>query len=322
MLRIGFVFVGMLAIAPAFAAQKLDAQAINAATVEGAEANEAAIIRAQTLLDRAHFSPGVIDGVRGDNLDGAVAAFQRSAGLEATGRLDTATMDKLAAAQSAPATKEYEISKKDVGGPFIKHIPAKMEEQAQLDSLGYSGPREALAERFHMSEALLASLNPNADFDNPGQRILVADPDTPNQGEPAQVGKIIVNKSRLNVQAFDDKGALVAYYPASVGSEEKPAPSGETKITRVARNPNYTYNPDYAFKGVKTKEKFTIAPGPNNPVGAVWIELTGEGYGIHGTPDPTRIGKTESHGCVRLSNWDALDLAARVKPGVPVEFVE
>src|SRR5262249_43537136 len=111
------------------------------------------------------------------------------------------------------------------------------------------------------------------------------------------------------------------FYPATVGSTEKPAPSGRLKVTGIAHNPTYRYNPDYAFKGVQAREPFTIEPGPNNPVGLVWIGLSAEGYGIHGTPDPSKISKAESHGCIRLTNWDALQLAAALARGTPVDFI-
>lgn len=312
----------MLATPPTHAAARLDAKTINEATVEKDNPGRAEVVRAQTLLDRAHFSPGLIDGKIGENFAGALKAFQHSTGLKETGKLDKATMDKLLARDSAHVFQDYEIGRKDERGPFTKHIPRKMEKQAELKRLGYRGPREELAERFHMSEALLAALNPHADFKKAGARIIVSRPAPREDQTATKAAKVVVDKSDLNVQAFDDKGVLIAYYPASVGSEEKPAPSGEQRVTRVARDPTYTYNPDYAFKSVKAKKEFTIAAGPNNPVGAVWIALTGEGYGIHGTPDPSRIGKTQSHGCVRLTNWDALDLAARVKADMPVEFVD
>src|SRR3712207_8258259 len=117
-------------------------------------------------------------------------------------------------------------------------------------------------------------------------------------------------------------GKLVAFYPASIGSEEKPAPSGSRKVERVAQNPTYTYNPKYQFKGVKSDKPFTIKAGPNNPVGAVWIDLSIESYGIHGTPEPEKVGKTYSHGCVRLTNWDVRQLAAMVEKGTPVRSEE
>src|SRR4029077_6097256 len=122
------------------------------------------------------------------------------------------------------------------------------------------------------------------------------------------------------VRVLAKDGALLASYPASVGSEEKPAPSGMLKVVRVGRNPTYTYDPEFKFRGVKANEKLHIAPGPNNPVGLVWIALNEKSYGIHGTPEPSKVGKTESHGCVRLTNWDALALAKLVRKGMPVEF--
>ena len=138
----------------------------------------------------------------------------------------------------------------------------------------------------------------------------------------AKAARIEVNKTERSVQVLAADGSLIAYYPASVGSKEKPAPSGMFEVRAIAQNPTYRYNPDYAFKGQKAKEPVEIAPGPNNPVGLVWIALTLEGYGIHGTPDPDKVSKTYSNGCVRLTNWDALALAKMARKGMPVEFVE
>ena len=137
-----------------------------------------------------------------------------------------------------------------------------------------------------------------------------------------KVAHIIVDKSAQTVSAFDSKNNLVAFFPATVGSDERPAPSGRLKVTVVKKNPTYHYNPKYHFKGVKTDKPFTIKSGPNNPVGLAWIGLTGEGYGIHGTPDPDKVSKTASHGCVRLTNWDAVQLALSVRKGIPVDFVD
>ena len=136
------------------------------------------------------------------------------------------------------------------------------------------------------------------------------------------IGRIEVDKSRQTVRAFDPSGALIAFFPATVGSDEKPTPTGSLKVVSADANPNYRYNPDYQFKGVKTKQAFTIKPGPNNPVGSFWIGLSAEGYGIHGTPNPSKISKSESHGCVRLTNWDVNWLGANVKKGTPVVFVD
>jgi lipoprotein-anchoring transpeptidase ErfK/SrfK len=193
-----------------------------------------------------------------------------------------------------------------------------MEAMKDLPALAYTSPKEELAERFHVSEELLVKLNPDAGFREPGEKLTVpAVADNP-LGEP--VASVIVDKERQTVKAFDSKDRLVAFYPATVGSDEKPAPSGRLKVTIIKRNPSYHYNPKYHFKGVKTQKPFTIKPGPNNPVGLVWIGLTGEGYGIHGTPEPDKVSKTASHGCVRLTNWDALQLAAALRKSVPVEF--
>jgi lipoprotein-anchoring transpeptidase ErfK/SrfK len=277
-------------------------------------------IKVQVLLDRARLSPGVIDGRGGDNLNKALAAFEKAQGLHEEGRLSKEAFDKLAATSSEPILQEYAITGQDLKGPFVEKIPSKMEDMAKLDRLGYTTPVEELAEKFHMDEGLLKALNPGKAFDKAGTTILVANIKNEKPGE--KVGKIVVEKGQHALRALDKDGKLVAFYPASIGSEEKPAPSGSYKVERVAQNPSYTYNPKYKFKGVKSDKPFTIKPGPNNPVGAVWIDLSLESYGIHGTPEPSKVGKTYSHGCVRLTNWDVKQLSAMVEKGTPVEFVD
>jgi lipoprotein-anchoring transpeptidase ErfK/SrfK len=278
----------------------------------------ALLIKSEVLLDRAGFSPGVIDGRESDNFRKAIGAFQDRHDLTPTGLLDGETFDKLAASSSDPVIAEYEISDKDVRGPFTKHIPAGFDAMARLPRLSYTGPREELAERFHMSEQLLAELNPRIDFRLPGTRIKVTD--VARKRSAAKLDRIVVDKRKRTLSALDDKGDLIAFYPASIGSAEKPAPSGAYKVDGVAKNPTYYYDPKFAFKGVKARHKLTIKPGPNNPVGLVWINLSLPSYGIHGTPSPEKIGKTESHGCIRLTNWDALDLASMVSRGTVVDF--
>jgi lipoprotein-anchoring transpeptidase ErfK/SrfK len=277
-----------------------------------------AMIRVQVLLDRARFSPGVIDGRYGENVRQAIAAFEKANGLPVDGRLDQAVWDRLSQADAGPALVEYVITEKDVAGPWTPEIPDDFEAMAKLDRLGYRGPSEALAERFHMDEDLLESLNPGVDFTKAGTRIMVAAPGSDRlQG---QVARIVVDKSEKAVKAFDASGALLAFYPATIGSEELPSPQGALKVRAVAPAPTYTYDPEkLSFGGAE--RKLTIAAGPNNPVGSTWIDLDKEGYGIHGAPEPAQIGKTASHGCVRLTNWDAAELGRAVKPGVPVEFV-
>ena len=322
-LAMGLLALAVVTATPTQAKEaELSPDAVNKAEVssKGAAKNKAPLIKAEVLLDRTRFSPGVIDGSDGDNVKKAISAFQERNGLKSSGRLDQETWNKLNEASQDPALTDYTITDEDVKGPFSENIPAKMEEQADLDRLGYTSPVELLAEKFHMSEALLKTLNKGKSLDQAGTVITVANVADVGEQRKAKASKLEVDKRRRELRALDKDGKLIATYPASIGSKEKPAPSGTLKVTNVARNPTYTYNPKYEFKGVKAKEKFTIKPGPNNPVGLVWIALTGEGYGIHGTPEPDKVGKTASHGCVRLTNWDAMELASMVDKGTTVEF--
>jgi lipoprotein-anchoring transpeptidase ErfK/SrfK len=191
---------------------------------------------------------------------------------------------------------------------------------AELDHLGYGGPLDLLSEKFHVSEGLLRALNPGQTFDAADATIMV--PNVRAARTTGKVAKIEVDKPARGLRAFGPGGELVAYYPASVGSKEKPAPSGTYRVRRATFNPTYTYDPKFAFKGVKAKEKVEIAEGPRNPVGSVWIDLTKASYGIHGTAHPETIGKTESHGCVRLTNWDATELAHMVNKATVVVFLD
>jgi len=280
------------------------------------------LVKAQVLLDRVRFSPGVIDGHKGENLRNAIAAFEKAHGLKSDGTLDEEFWAKLTEASSEPALIEYTIQDEDVKGPFVA-IPDKLEDQAKLDRLGYSSPEESLAEKFHMDTDLLKALNPGKAFDKPGTSIVVANVEAKGGSEkPQKAAKIEIVKSGLVLRVLDKDGTVIAAYPASIGSEEKPAPSGSHKVRAVAPNPNYTYNPDYAFKGVKAKEKFEIKPGPNNPVGSTWIDLSVESFGIHGTPEPEKVGKVYSRGCVRLTNWDVEELSDMVEKGTPVDFID
>jgi lipoprotein-anchoring transpeptidase ErfK/SrfK len=295
---------------------------VNAAELAkpGAKASQAVNIKAQVLLDRASFSPGTIDGRHGENFANALRAFQERNGLTASGELDAPTWAKLAPSTD-PVLIEYTITRQDVAGPFSEEIPASYEKKAELKRLDYTGVTEMLAERFHMDEDLLEQLNRGKSFDEAGTVIVVANVSVKPVALP-KVGKLEVDKTRKSVRVLAPDGKLLALYPASIGSEEKPAPSGTLKVVRVARGPTYTYNPDFKFKGVKADRELKIAPGPNNPVGSVWIALNQKTYGIHGTSEPSKVGKVESHGCVRMTNWDALAVAKLVRKGTPVVFIE
>lgn len=286
--------------------------------VPGARRASEDVAAYQILLDRAGVSPGVIDGHIGDNVNKAIDAY-----YEVTGqRLKTYDKEWIEAElqrTGGPAFTEYTITSEDAAGPFIASVPEDYSEKAQLERLSYTRVSEMLAERFHMDEKFLIDLNPGANFNRPGTIIKVANP-----GQPAKsaVARIVADKSRKQVRLFDEGGRLIGVYPATIGSSDTPSPTGIHQVERVALNPNYTYDPRKNFKQGNNDKVLTIPPGPNGPVGSVWIALSKPTYGIHGTPEPSKIGKTYSHGCVRLTNWDAQELAKRVKPGITVEFTE
>jgi lipoprotein-anchoring transpeptidase ErfK/SrfK len=277
-------------------------------------------IRLQVLLDRAHFSPGEIDGKFGENAKKALQAYGESQRLSGSDTVTDEVWKKLVV-DDRPVLADYAITETDVSGPFLQKLPSRMEDMKDIPKLGFTGPREALAEKFHMSEQLLSALNPGQQFDRAADKIIVVDTSGGQTTDAAKADRVVVDKGRQTVKLFDKTNASIGFYPATVGSEEKPSPSGILKVTEVSRNPTYRYNPDYHFKGVHSRKPFTIRPGPNNPVGTVWINLSADGYGIHGTPFPGKVSKAESHGCVRLTNWDAERVAERVAKGTQVAFV-
>jgi lipoprotein-anchoring transpeptidase ErfK/SrfK len=316
--------VGLMVWQPAFAAN-LTPEAINAANFNGKLPHEdkttALAVKVQVLLDRSKFSPGEIDGRFGDNVEKALLAYAEANNLPSAKALTSEIWSKLQAGAGDPVITTYVLTDRDLKGPFTEKLPSKMEEMKSLKRLNYTGPKEALSERFHMSQDLLAELNPGKKFDHAGDTINVVG--LAQETSASKATHVEVDKERQTVKAFAKDGSLLAFYPASVGSDEKPTPTGTLKVKEVLANPNYRYNPKYKFSGIKSKKPFTINPGPNNPVGTMWIGLAGDdGYGIHGTGDPSRVSKSESHGCVRLTNWDVERLAKSIKKGVEVSFVE
>jgi lipoprotein-anchoring transpeptidase ErfK/SrfK len=283
------------------------------------------ILATQISLDRVGFSSGEIDGRAGSNVQHALAAFQESRHLSASGQMDDETWKQLeAAAGDMPPLVEYTITDADVAGPFTPDIPPKLPDQASLEAMNYRTPLEALGERFHSSPELLRQLNPQATLQHAGEHAMVPNVASPTglPASPASDVTLFVTKSTSALTIEDPSGRVLLYAPVTSGSVHDPLPIGTWKVTGVERNPKFHYNPQLFWDATPGDRKATLQPGPNNPVGIVWINLSKPHYGIHGTPEPSKIGHVESHGCVRLTNWDADRVAKRVKPGTRVVFRE
>ncbi len=276
------------------------------------------ILRAQVLLDRARFSPGEIDGIYGGNTGQALSGFQRARGLPVTGELDEATWRALNA-DPTPTLTIYTITEDDVDGPF-RSIPSGMMAKSRLPELSYSSPQEALGEKFHANPSLLARLNPEKDLSRAGEQIVV-----PNVGDMPPLptpARIVVKDSAQVLMLEDEYGRVIAQYPATTGSERDPLPIGTWKINSIHPYPVYNYDPKLFWDSRPGDRPASVAPGPNNPVGVVWMDLSKPHYGIHGTPVPSTVGKTDSHGCIRLTNWSAEEVAEAIKEGTEVVLVE
>jgi lipoprotein-anchoring transpeptidase ErfK/SrfK len=280
----------------------------------------------QVLLDKQGFSVGQIDGKPGANFSHALAAFRSTHELSAGGDPDCATWHALGGDAAGAATIGYTITEDDVKGPFVTTIPRSLPDQASLPALGYTSALEKLAEKFHTSPAMLQELNPGGRFAaNSAIKVPAVQPfdvEAPKPAPDPTAADITVQVTRDEsaVRVTRADGTLVFFAPVTTGSEHDPLPPGDWKVTAVNWHPTFHYNPDLFWDAKATDTQATLKPGPNNPVGIVWIDVNIEHYGIHGTPEPANIGHTESHGCVRVTNWDAAKLAAFVKPGTPVLF--
>jgi lipoprotein-anchoring transpeptidase ErfK/SrfK len=275
--------------------------------------------RAHVMLNNAHASPGAIDGSSGKNTLKAIASFQQINGIKPTGTLTQETWNALIAKQgSKPAFIEYTITDADLKGPYAASIPHDYALQAKMKGLYYTRVTEMLGEKFHMDEDFLKKLNPKATFKKAGEKIIVANI---RNEVPEDIHLIVAHKGAKQLYLFNSRNQMIGSFPATIGSSDTPSPTGTYKVTGVAPNPWYSYSPSNFIQG-NNKKPLSLPPGPNAPVGNIWIGLSKKSFGIHGTPNPSAISKTASHGCIRLTNWDANDLGKKVKSGVTVKFLE
>lgn len=289
------------------------------------EVSGPSVLRAQIMLDRLMFSPGVIDGRWGKNTAIAVYWFQRENGLDTTGEIDEATFRAIARRADYPPTViEQTVSAADVQGPF-RRIPDHVYDQEKLDCLCHESLSEKLAEKYHITPVVLALLNPAVQWDrlSAGQRIRVLNVRPAlAEGSLVDLGRLVVSVEGNYLHGLRADGSVALHAPTTVGSRYDPSPDETLKIVGIAHDPHFHYQPRLFHEVPDTDPEAHLQPGPNSPVGVVWMALSKPHYGIHGTSDPESIGYVSSHGCIRLTNWDARDLSRRVQEGTIVEFVD
>ncbi|MBA3897023.1 MAG: murein L,D-transpeptidase [Sphingomonadaceae bacterium] len=296
-------------------------------------------LHVQVILDKLGFSPGVLDGKGGQSLVAALKGFQEARGLPTTGKTDAATLRALYPYRNWRPTVTLTLDAATLAGPFTNPLPSEPAEQAKLPALGYRNVMESLAERFHTTTDTLIALNSPDTKLAPGTKIVFPNALPTSRSYAAgdatwkatlnalnvdagapKADHIVVDQSEGVLKAYDADDRLIGQFSATMGSEHDPLPIGTWKILGLSTNPKFHYNPALFWDAKAGDEKATLPPGPNGPVGVVWIDISKPHYGIHGTPEPSKIGRTESHGCIRLTNWDAGRLALMVKAGVPAIF--
>lgn len=307
------------------------------------------LFHAQVLLDAAGFSPGVIDGRQGSSFKEALQGFQEAKGLKVTGKLDTPTRQALLQ-DSRPSSVNVTLTRDEVSGPFVYPFPKKYEDQAKLKALSYRNMLEKVAERYHTTPQTIVALNGPEKLIGPGQvlklpNVVPASRDysvTINEKQAQLLSEfnvnadqpkgdyVVVDKSEGLLKVYsgsppnkgeEPSGKMVAQFPVTTGSGHDPLPLGTWKTTTYSFLPPFNFQPDLFWDVSDDKAEQKLPPGPNGPVGVAWLDLTKEHYGIHGTNEPQNIGKTQSHGCLRMTNWDVMRLSRMLKPGFTAVFV-
>lgn len=275
------------------------------------------MLEAQVELHRRGFSCGSIDGIAGAQTAAALRAFQREAGVRDSGVLDAATREVLRL--TAPALREHVFSPFELGG--LEPVPDTWLGKSERPRLGYATALELAAERYRANPKLLRQLNAGTDWATllPGARIQV--PAVERATIVGAAARIVIRLAERELEVADAQGAIIAHFPVSIARMADKRPVGELHVAVVIPEPNYTFDPAVFSESAEARalgRRLILPPGPNNPVGRAWIGLDRPGYGIHGTPEPEKVGRTESHGCFRLANWDALALLELVRVGMPV----